>query len=273
MRIAESVVRLVGVPLAAAVVVGAVSSVSLGAPTIFTDRAAFEAATGASSATGPIPDVGEVVFSGSPPYTLGSVTFELGPGGDNIAFGGLNVPGLPGGDWYPDTPGNDIALGIESMIVTADAPVYAMGFVMYEPDATLPPWGGVAQDSTYEITVSLGGVPISTFTINAPDDVEAFVGVWAPFAFDSLTIVDITGGVFVDDDEYFGEFLTGTTPSFCPGDVDGDLSVGLSDIAVLIQNWTLPVPPAPMCADLDGSGSVGLGDVALVIQSWATSCR
>ncbi|HVZ94543.1 MAG TPA: hypothetical protein VG797_08535 [Phycisphaerales bacterium] len=62
------------------------------------------------------------------------------------------------------------------------------------------------------------------------------------------------------------------TPA-CPGDVDGNQAVGLSDIAVLIQHWTLAVPPAPAAADLDGNGSIGLGDVAVAILHWAEVCR
>lgn len=274
MRIADCVSRMVGSSLCSAALFIVAASISLGAPTIYTDRAAFEAATGATSATGPLPNLGLVSSAGAQtPTTLGTLTFDIGPGGDNLSIGGLGVPGLPGDDWYPDYPGNEMALGFENLSVVADAPVYSIGFIIYEPNATMPSWGGTPVDSTFEVTLSLAGSPISTFTFNVEDDIEAFVGVWAPFAFDSVTIVDITVSVFADDDEFFGEFFTGTTPSFCPGDVDGDLAVGLSDIAVLVQNWTLPVPPAPMCADLDGSGSVGLGDVALVIQSWATSCR
>lgn len=58
----------------------------------------------------------------------------------------------------------------------------------------------------------------------------------------------------------------------CPGDANGDRTVGLGDIAVLIQNWGLSVPPAPAAADLDGNGSIGLGDIAVVIDNWGLVC-
>lgn len=61
-------------------------------------------------------------------------------------------------------------------------------------------------------------------------------------------------------------------PPACPGDADGDNAVGLSDIALLITNWTLTVPPAPASADLDNSGHIGLGDVAIVVNNWSTTC-
>ncbi len=63
-----------------------------------------------------------------------------------------------------------------------------------------------------------------------------------------------------------------TVQSVCPGDADGDRTVGLPDLALIITYWSNSVPPAPMFADLDQSGSIGLGDVAQVISHWATSC-
>ncbi|HVZ93093.1 MAG TPA: hypothetical protein VG797_01140 [Phycisphaerales bacterium] len=61
------------------------------------------------------------------------------------------------------------------------------------------------------------------------------------------------------------------TPA-CPGDIDGDNLVGLSDVAQIIQCWGQPAS-CNAGADLDASGSIGLGDIAGVIQNWAHSCR
>lgn len=58
----------------------------------------------------------------------------------------------------------------------------------------------------------------------------------------------------------------------CEGDVDGDGSAGLSDLARLIVNWGLASPPASTAEDLDSSGDVGLGDIAEVIAHWGESC-
>lgn len=254
-------------------VCGAAQS-TLAATLVFSDRATFLSATGATNATGPLPDLGLVSSAGSQtPTTLGSLTFDIAPGGDNLAIGGLGVPGLPTGDWYPDYPGNEMAMGFENLSVVAEAPVYSIGFVIYEPNATMPPWGGTPQDSTFEVTLFLAGAPVSTFTFNVEDDIEAFVGVWASFPFDAVTIVDITPSFFIDDDEFFGEFFTGTTalPPSCPGDVDGDGMVGLSDVAEIINCWSLPTACNP-AADLDSSGDIGLGDLAVVIKNWGVIC-
>jgi hypothetical protein len=57
----------------------------------------------------------------------------------------------------------------------------------------------------------------------------------------------------------------------CPGDIDGNNSVGLSDIAVIIAQWgqTVTALTAP---DLDGSGTVGLGDIAMITSNWGATC-
>ena len=71
----------------------------------FEDKAAFLAATEAASATGPLPDLGAVPLGA----TVESVTFSLAPGGGALYIGAVGTGGAP--DWYPPTPGNDIALG------------------------------------------------------------------------------------------------------------------------------------------------------------------
>ncbi|HVZ94827.1 MAG TPA: hypothetical protein VG797_09990 [Phycisphaerales bacterium] len=58
------------------------------------------------------------------------------------------------------------------------------------------------------------------------------------------------------------------TPPARPGDADGDGSVGLSDIAKVIQAWGESVAPAGSGADLNGDGLVGIGDIAKVIANW-----
>ncbi|HVZ93956.1 MAG TPA: dockerin type I domain-containing protein [Phycisphaerales bacterium] len=57
----------------------------------------------------------------------------------------------------------------------------------------------------------------------------------------------------------------------CPGDANGDRSVGLADIAVVVQHWGQTVPPNTN-GDMTGDGSVGLADIAVIIQHWAATC-
>ncbi|HVZ94575.1 MAG TPA: S8 family serine peptidase [Phycisphaerales bacterium] len=73
------------------------------------------------------------------------------------------------------------------------------------------------------------------------------------------------------DDVVVNKFVCTTVTPPCPGDVDGDLQVGLADIAVIVQHWTLTLSGRSN-GDLDGDGFIGLGDIALVIEFWGQSC-
>ncbi len=176
--------------------------------TTFEDKAAFLAATGGVNATGPLPNLGGVANSLNPAgnATVGSITFSLAPGGDNFSIGSAPDP-----DIYPQTPGNDIALGYENLEVQTAGPVYALGFEMVEPsEATMPPGAGSAVPSTYQITLFNGGAQVGqlSFTLPRPD-VVSFVGIQSDTAFDRAWIIDVTDSQFIDDDEFFGEFYTG----------------------------------------------------------------
>lgn len=60
-------------------------------------------------------------------------------------------------------------------------------------------------------------------------------------------------------------------PPACPGDLDGDGLVGLSDIAIIVNNWGASTLPG-LNGDADGDGSIGLGDIAVVVQNWGANC-
>lgn len=172
----------------------------------FTDKSAYLAETGGIPASGPLPDLGLVASA-----TVGSVTFSIAPGGDNLAIGPTGTGAEP--DWYVPLPGNDIALGYENLQVDFAAPVYSLGFDFAQPDATMPFFGGVPQDSTFEVTLYDGPVLVGQVQFSSiPTDVVAFLGVWSSAAFTTATIIDITPTIFIDDDEFFGEFYSSDQP-------------------------------------------------------------
>ena len=178
-------------------------------PQTFDDKETFLAATHGESGSGELPDLGFV--SGS--ATVGSVTFALAPNGNNFAIGAAGTSAAP--SWYPDLPGNWIAMGYENLQVTFDAPVFAMGFDFIEPNATMPVFGGTPVDSTYQVTLLYNDTPVGAFTFNATDDVLAFVGVRSATSFNRVWIIDVTTDAaghtspFIGDDEFFGQFYTG----------------------------------------------------------------
>jgi hypothetical protein len=57
------------------------------------------------------------------------------------------------------------------------------------------------------------------------------------------------------------------------GDIDGDGSVGASDLGALLNAWGpvdpgVAVDPLTADADLDGDGTVGAQDLALLLGTW-----
>ena len=232
----------------------------------YQNKAAFLAATGATSATGPLPDVGEVVDVNTNPlgtYTLGSLTFSLASGSDNIAVGAAGTPAAP--DWYPPTPENEMALGFERMRVATSGDVYSFGFDFIEPKATVQPWGGVPVESSYEILLFKGTALVGQAQFSGtaiPNDVVTFLGVWSDRPFDSVLINDVTGD---DDDEYFGEFFTGTTPAGCTLNLGLTYTGGIVTMSFdlrtatpatwnlwftfgasnLVPFWNIPIPAVP----------------------------
>ena len=53
-----------------------------------------------------------------------------------------------------------------------------------------------------------------------------------------------------------------------PGDLDGDGTVGVTDLLILLGDWG-PCPPKGDCpADLDGDGSVGVKDLLILLGNW-----
>ncbi len=165
---------------------------------VYNNQAAFETATGATSATGPLPGLGYV---GTTPTTLGSIQFSSANG---LWFGGL--------PWSSLIP-NAIAVDSnENFNVTANTGVYAMGIQAHEPatpgNGTDGCWIGACVDSWFEITIKNGTATIGTQTVNFADDTLAFFGIWSDQLFDSFEIRDISGSV---DDEFFGQVYTGQT--------------------------------------------------------------
>jgi len=167
----------------------------------FSDKAQFLASTGSTSATGPLPNLSSVGNS----QTIGSVTFSV------LSDSQLYI-GRGGGDWTSLHPGNDIAIsGPEDLNVDLASPVFALGFDFVEPMAT--PCYAYCHDSTFTVQLKNGSTTVDSFMFNAPDDVLAFVGVWTDTPFNRVEIRDTTA---TSDNEYFGQFYTGTTHASVP---------------------------------------------------------
>jgi len=193
----------------------------------FSDQATFLAATGATCATCPMPNIGLAAPAGTP-VVVNTVTFTVVAPSSNL-FIGTSGTGVPNGDWTSKIPGNDIAIsGTENLHVDLATPVFSFGFQFHEPtcnnrnDGNNCGLGALGQvelgtdrpsvettDSIFTVTLKNGVNTVASFQFNAPDDVLAFVGVQSDMAFDRVEIREIVGG---QEDEHFGEFFTGTLP-------------------------------------------------------------
>src|SRR5690606_781075 len=56
--------------------------------------------------------------------------------------------------------------------------------------------------------------------------------------------------------------------SATPGDLDGDGSVGVTDLLLLLGTWGRCDDLLECAADLDDDGSVGVSDLLLVLANW-----
>lgn len=178
----------------------------------YMNKSAFLLATGGTSATGPLPNLG---FISGNLTTVGSVTFSISAPSSNFAIGSAGISQIPSSGWYSLLPGNDIAIGgSENLNANFPGLIYSAGFDFAEPDSTMPiPHGNsnnpFGVNSFFTVTLKNGSTTVDSFTFDAPDDVVSFVGVWSDVPFDRLEIHETSGGI---DDEYFGEFFTGTAP-------------------------------------------------------------
>ena len=68
-----------------------------------------------------------------------------------------------------------------------------------------------------------------------PNNVVTFLGVWSDRPFDRVVINDTSGN---DDDEYFGEFFTGTTPFGCTLALDLSYAAGTLTMNVELGSAT-----------------------------------
>jgi len=179
--------------------------------TFFDDQATFLSATGATSATGPLPSLPNPHLSSA---HIGSVTF-YDVNGNGFWVGGLE--NYSPSDFTLLLEGHELAINsTENLDVVFDAPVYSAGFQFAEPgpqpsmNASSPYANDVNYpfyDSIFTVTLKSNTTVVEVFTFNAPDETASFVGVWSDVAFDRMEIRETSGGI---EDEYFGQFYTGS---------------------------------------------------------------
>jgi len=151
-------------------------------------------------------DVGESLISSGVTYTPISPAFRIGTSAHpNMGF----------------TPQLGLS-GPEDMDVKF-ASAFDFGFSIFQPtDESL--CGAVCVEDTFTVTLFNGSSSVGSFTFNPADDVAEFHGYVSTVAFNRAAIRDLTGNI---DNEFFGTFFTGESPSV-PGTVPEPASMVLA---------------------------------------------
>lgn len=159
---------------------------------VWTDQAAFLAATGATNASGEIPDLGRLDAAWAGP--------------------GITVSRLPrasalylGGEGRSDSPLGGPAISVEGFTdlrVESGMPVYGLGFEFAEAGPGGSGDGGNFVDSVFEATLWSGTQRVGRVQFNVTNDVKAFLGLASSRAFDRLELLEIEGST---DREWLGQ--------------------------------------------------------------------
>lgn len=174
---------------------------------LFNDRAAFQQAVNGVDEP-PLPDLGVIPGGVFASFSLGRLTFSLGPSATDLFVGGAGSPP----DWSGLVPGNDIAIsGPENLVIALSQPVFALGFDMEEPSHSAPNGqsngcGSACIDSTFRATLKRAGVVVGQVDVQPDNDVTYFVGIAGGIAFDRVEFFELVGDV---EDEFFGNFIVG----------------------------------------------------------------
>ena len=69
-----------------------------------------------------------------------------------------------------------------------------------------------------------------------------------------------------DDPDSVTVLISGPEANDCPADLDGDGTIAVNDILVLIAAWQTPA------GDIDGDGTTGVNDILLLLDQFGTDC-
>jgi hypothetical protein len=183
-------------------------------------------------------------------------------GATGVTVCGVNLNGdystVPGGPYYLTARAFDcsdlaqVSLKFQRWLNT-DYPPYASATVEVSNDGTswASVWlnsGEITDNAWSEQVYDISSVADGASTVYVRWGYEVGSGAWA------------YSGWNVDDVEVWGLMLAD-----CPGDIDGDGSVGVTDFLALLAAWG-PNPGHP--ADLDGDDIVGVTDFLILLGLW-----
>lgn len=165
----------------------------------YANDGAFTAASGATSLTGALPNLGNQGTS----VTLGDATLTAG----NTIFVGSGWSTLmPGGNAIAISGEENLGISVNTGASTA------FGFYFHEPSqstAMLDGCNAACVDSVFNIEFSLNGSYVDDVDFSAAKDQLIFFGAILDQTFDSVAVTETTGGI---DNEFFGEMFVARVP-------------------------------------------------------------
>lgn len=145
--------------------------------------------------------------------------------------------------------------------------------------------GGAPNADIFEVEISDGGAWVDVETVGPSG--EGTGGGWVYHEFRVADLVSIAGSVqlrFIASDEATGSIVEAaiddlrvsdfscTDPPGCPEDLDGNGTVELADLTILLANYGTLSGADPEDGDLDGDGDVDLADLSGLLAAFGTTC-
>jgi hypothetical protein len=114
----------------------------------------------------------------------------------------------------------------------------------------------------FDVSDPLEAAEVAFFDTRPEDDEPLYVGLWSSYPF-------FPSGTIIGSDRQRGLFVWRLDLQPVVGDVNGDGTVSVFDLILLLSDWgPCPAPPAECPADVNGDGSVGLPDLLLLLAHW-----
>jgi hypothetical protein len=121
-----------------------------------------------------------------------------------------------------------------------------------------------------DVTLVMGGETL-VFPVPDPPGGEPFA-----FTMDDLDLEGETLELTIADYSSYGSYMMLSEVEIyggaCLGDLDGDGTIGLGDLAILLAHYPTDSGAQPDEGDLDGDGDIDLADLAVLLSIYETDC-
>ncbi len=212
-----------------------------------------------------------------------ALIFRFDPSGDPGAQWTLEAKLLASDGVEADSFGSGVAIGDEVAVVGAsghDANAFNSGSAyVFRFDPALLQWTEVAEVVASDVVenhgfggrVALSG-NLAIMGAHGDDDNGPNAG--SAYLFTGIDGVDCNNNGEADACDIFNgrssDLNSNNVPDECDADLDGDGSVGVTDLLILLANWG-PCRDCNTCsADLDGDCSVGVTDLIMLLSNWGS---